>query len=385
MTWFILQWSAFPELDAVLSVYLCLSSSVPLVSLVPLRPPSNFFIHSPSLPLPTRSIQYTSPKRRSLAECGCSLTLPLTTSIGIWHGAGATKSWPSVLSLICSWRIFLCNRFNHASGGWATRIIRFNLLVFSTVCITLIHQETISLAIRNHSFRLRIEDRLTFRDLSPVVIRAKRMHLSHRLFWKHMHQRSRKRSLLRKYRRRVFITAANTEGMRRWLWQASIPFSKLIQKSYPGSNPIYYPLPSLVQDTIRCCLEYICISDPMFECEWARNLFRWKLVDWWVRRGCFPCFNELRGRKCFDSGCNWLDERLEEYLIYVSHWHGWISLFNEFCLFSSEVDRRMWKIWSRDMKISYSASQDKFCACHSAVAKEVELGYWFCVFVWILL
>ena len=70
------QLSAFPELDAVLSVYLCLSSSVPLVSLVPLRPPSNFFIHSPSLPLPTRSIQYTSPKRRSLAECGCSLTLP---------------------------------------------------------------------------------------------------------------------------------------------------------------------------------------------------------------------------------------------------------------------------------------------------------------------
>jgi hypothetical protein len=34
-----------------------------------------------------------------LFKCWCSLTLTLTTSIGIWHSAGATTSWSSVVSL----------------------------------------------------------------------------------------------------------------------------------------------------------------------------------------------------------------------------------------------------------------------------------------------
>ena len=196
-------------------------------------------------------------------------------AIGIWHGAGATKSRSSVVSLFCSWRMSLCIRSNYDSGSWTTRIIHFSLLVFSTV--------SISLAIRNHSFRLQIQGRFRFRDISTVAIRADRVNLLHRLYTESTHQRSWKRSLFRKYHRTIVLTTANTEGMRRWLWQASIFFSWRIQSSYSGSNRMYYPLPSLVQDTMHCCLEYIFISDPMFRCEWATNLFRWKLVDWWTR------------------------------------------------------------------------------------------------------
>ena len=46
----------------------------------------------------------------SLSSYGCSLTLTLTTSIGIWHAAGVTKSWSSVVSLSCSCRISLICR-----------------------------------------------------------------------------------------------------------------------------------------------------------------------------------------------------------------------------------------------------------------------------------
>ena len=122
-----------------------------------------------------------------LSSCGCSLTLTLTTSIGIWHAAGATKSWSSVASLSCSGRISLCIRPNYGSVGRATRIIHFTLLVFSTVPITRIRQETISLAIRTHSFWMQIEDRLTFRDISIVAIRAKRVNLLHRQCTKPTH------------------------------------------------------------------------------------------------------------------------------------------------------------------------------------------------------
>ena len=94
------------------------------------------------------------------------------------------------------------------------------------------------------------------------------------------HQRNRTRSLFRKDRRSIFLTTAKKEGMRRWVWQASITVSWLIQSSYSGSDPINYPLPSLVQDTMRCCLEYIFISDPVFECELATNLLPWKLVSY---------------------------------------------------------------------------------------------------------
>ena len=41
---------------------------------------------------PWCSVQDTTPEG-ILSSCGCFLTLTLTTSIGIWHSAGATKSW----------------------------------------------------------------------------------------------------------------------------------------------------------------------------------------------------------------------------------------------------------------------------------------------------
>ena len=181
MTLFATQfWSFAQILCCAVCSSLSLSSSVALASLYPwvgLWPPSNLFIHSLSLPvLSKKQLQ-----EGVLSSCGCSLTLTLTTSVGIWHGAGATKSWSSFVSLSCSCRIYLCIRSNYVSGGWATRIIHFSLLVFSPVSITLIRQETISLAIRHYTFRLSIEGRLIFGDISSVVIRTKRVNLLHRL------------------------------------------------------------------------------------------------------------------------------------------------------------------------------------------------------------
>ena len=120
------------------------------------------------------------------------------------------------------------------------------------------------------------------------------------------------------------------------------------------------------------------ISDPMFECEWATNLFRCKLIDWWIRRGNFLRLGELRERKCFNSGRNWLDERLETYLICVSYWHGWTSLVNESWLFYSVEDWRMWQMWSRDMRISYPANVDQLCARNNPTGNEAQPEYWFC-------
>ena len=173
--------------------------------------------------------------------------------------------------------------------------------------------------------------------------------------------------------------------MKRWLWQASISFSWLIQYSYSGSNPIYYSRLSLVQNTMCCCLEYIDTYDSAFECEWATNLLEWRFVDRWIRRGRFLRLDEWREGKCFSSGGNWLDEGLETYLICVLHWHGWISIFNEFWLFKSEADQRRWKIWSRDIQIRYPANVDKFCTRNNPIVEEVEPEYWFCVFVWVFL
>ena len=109
-------------------------------SLVPLRPLASLcreFLHSLIPPyshccIALRSARNTIPEG-VFSSCGCSLTLTLTTSRGIWHGAGATKSWSSNLSLSCSWRISVRIRSNHDSGGWATRVIPFSLLVFSSV------------------------------------------------------------------------------------------------------------------------------------------------------------------------------------------------------------------------------------------------------------
>ena len=116
-----------------------------------------------------------------LSQCWCSLTLTLTTSMSTWDGAGATKSWSSVVSLSCSCGISLCIWASYDPDGWATRIIHFRLLIFSSVSITVIRQETISLAFWNQSLQHAIEGRLAFRDISPVAIRAKRVNLLHRL------------------------------------------------------------------------------------------------------------------------------------------------------------------------------------------------------------
>ena len=194
--------------------------------------------------------------------------------------------------------------------------------------------ENVILAIINHSFRLSIEGRLTYRVISPVVIRAKPVNLLHRSCTESTHQRNRKRSLFRKDHRIIYLTRANTEGMSPWLWHPSISISKLIQRSYSGSNPISYPLPSLVQDTMCYCHALIVIPDPVFECKRATNLFQWKLVDRWIRWGSFLRLDELREGKCFHSGRNWLDERLETYLICVSYMHGWISLLTGFDYFT---------------------------------------------------
>ena len=160
-----------------------------------------------------------------LSLCWCSLTLMLTTSIGIWKGVGAMKSWSSVVPLSCSCRISVCMRSNYDSDGWATRIIHFSLVVVNTVSIALIRQETISLAIMNHSFQRLVEGRLTFRDTFPVFIRTKRVNLLQSTGYKILHQRNGKRSLFRKVRISIVLTTANKEDLRRWLWQASIPFS----------------------------------------------------------------------------------------------------------------------------------------------------------------
>ena len=113
------------------------------------RPSASFensFILSFCLTITTASlsdpVQNTTPED-ILSLCWCSLVLTLTTSMCIWHSAGATKSLSSVLSLFCSSRISLCIWPNYDSGGWATRIIPFSLSVFSTVSINLIRQGTI--------------------------------------------------------------------------------------------------------------------------------------------------------------------------------------------------------------------------------------------------
>ena len=194
MTWLALQWWSLAQTlccVACWSGHICLSST----------------------------IQDTNPEG-ILSSCGCSLTLTLTTSIGIWHDAGATKSWSSLVSLSCSYRIYLGIRSNYDSGGWATRIIHFSELLFSTLSVTVIRLETISFAIRNHSFRHPIEDRLTLTDISSVAIRAKCVTSLHRLCKNLIHQRNRKHSLFRCDSRDISLTTGNAEGIYRWLWQA---------------------------------------------------------------------------------------------------------------------------------------------------------------------
>ena len=100
------------------------------ISKFPLRPPSNFFIHS----LSTRSVQDTTPEV-ILSSCGCSLTLTLTASMDIWYDAGAMNSWLRPPSMSCtlfvsvifgqlplhflSWPLF--RKLKNSSTKWQSR------------------------------------------------------------------------------------------------------------------------------------------------------------------------------------------------------------------------------------------------------------------------
>ena len=139
----------FLRLFAVLSIHLFISSSLSICqSQAQLQ--KAFSLHAGAL-----SLWHSPPLR------------------GLWDGAGATKSWFLVLQLFCSCRTSLCVRPDSDTCGWASRIIHFSLSVFSAMSISLIRQEIISLAIRNHLFRHAIEGKLKSSDISPVVKQAK--------------------------------------------------------------------------------------------------------------------------------------------------------------------------------------------------------------------
>ena len=117
----------------IFCLFICVSLSFFYRYTVPLRRPSASldFLHSLTPPdytfrISLCSVQDTTPNG-VLSQCGCCLTLTLITSIGIWQGAGATKSWYSLVSLSCSSRISLCIRSNSDSGGCAIRIIHFSV------------------------------------------------------------------------------------------------------------------------------------------------------------------------------------------------------------------------------------------------------------------
>ena len=123
-TWSSAQFSCICDDSWLLVCSICItvfSSTVPMRPLVGLRPPSNSFILSLHLTitlyLSPVAVQDTTPEG-VLSLCWCSLTLTLTTSIGIWHSAGATKSWFLVLQLSCSPTTFLLISISRVEGGW---------------------------------------------------------------------------------------------------------------------------------------------------------------------------------------------------------------------------------------------------------------------------
>ena len=182
----------------------------------------------------------------------------------------------------------------------------FSLLVFSKVSTTPIQQEIISLAVRNYLFLFSVEGKLTFRDTSTVVIRTKRVNFLHRLCTKPTLLRNRKGSLFWNDRKSILITTADTELM---FW---IDFNILL---FASSRSGYDALLSRINLHFRSHV-------------WLRTVYELIPLQVSVLR-----LDELWARKCFNFGRNWLDGRLQVYLICVSHWHGWISLFNEFWLF----------------------------------------------------
>ena len=131
-----------------------------------------------------------------------------------------------------------------------------------------------------------------------------------------------------------------------------------------ASDTSLFPTPCLSANELRTYSDASKLTD---ELEWL-SLLR---------------LDELREGKYCNSGGYWLEERLATYLICVSHLQGWISLFNEFWLFSLEADWRRWKIWSRDKNISYPANVNGFCARNNSVAEDVKPEYRFCVFIWV--
>ena len=204
------------------SLHLCLSSSV--AQFQSSTSTSLEFLHP--LSLSTCFVQDTTPAG-VLSSCGCHEKSDQSRSSQgymAWCGCHDILIQRGITVLFLA-NVSLYIRPNYDSGGWASRIIHFSLLVFSTEFTTLIWQETISLAIRNYSFRPQMEGRLTCRDISPVVIPTKRMHLLHRSCKNSTHYWDGKRSLFRKDRRSIFLLTADTEGMIRWLWQVSISFS----------------------------------------------------------------------------------------------------------------------------------------------------------------
>ena len=159
------------------------------------------------------------------------------------NGAGATKSWPKVVSLSRSCRNFLCIRSNFDSCGWSTRIIDFSSLIFNSVHQSYCQKPLISISTwRQAHTQSRISCCHSTKRVAFIAIDSAP---------KSTDQRNRKRSLFRKDRRMIFLIIENTEGMSQWPWQASISFGKLIQSSYSESNSIYYFLPSRFQDTMR--------------------------------------------------------------------------------------------------------------------------------------
>ena len=78
--------------------------------------------------------------------------------------------------------------------------------------ITLIRQKTHQSCYHEPFISSPIEGRLTCRDISPVLIRTKRIHsLQSTVYTKSIHKRNRRRSLFRRDCRTIFLTTANKE------------------------------------------------------------------------------------------------------------------------------------------------------------------------------
>ena len=106
-------------------ICLFLSPLVLLRPLVGLRPPSrNWLILSLCLSITTATLSDPVPNTTPegiLSLCWCSLILTHTTSMGIWDGAGATRSWLNIVSLpCCRFVCVICLRLTMNSVGFSS-------------------------------------------------------------------------------------------------------------------------------------------------------------------------------------------------------------------------------------------------------------------------